>query len=147
MCLPPLTRFQTRLFAEAAQRFKFCLPDESQQRIDRFFESRPFTTTTLWWLLSSLNSLFSMSTSRHFTRIKAERSCCHCVILSLTSTSSVHPFKPLQTDWCNFRVCCCCLPDPFRGMGAWRKTMEPQKPGNSPGSGPEVIKRQRVAKE
>ena len=42
----------------------------------------------------------------------------------------------------------CCLPDPFRGMGAWRKTMEPQKPGNSPGSGgPEVIKRQRVAKE
>ena len=26
-------------------------------------------------------------------------------------------------------------------------TMEPQKPGNSPGSGPEVVKRQRVAKE
>ena len=25
--------------------------------------------------------------------------------------------------------------------------MEPQKPGNSPGSEPEVIKRQRVAKE
>ena len=25
--------------------------------------------------------------------------------------------------------------------------MEPQKPGNSPGSGPEVVKRQRVAKE
>ena len=25
--------------------------------------------------------------------------------------------------------------------------MEPQKPGNSPGLGPEVIKRQRVAKE
>ena len=43
--------------------------------------------------------------------------------------------------------CCCCLPDLFRGMGAWRKTMEPQKPGNSPGSGPEVVKRQRVAKE
>ena len=43
--------------------------------------------------------------------------------------------------------CCCCLPDPFRGMRAWRKTMEPQKPGNSPGSGPEVIERQRVAKE
>ena len=43
--------------------------------------------------------------------------------------------------------CCCCLPDPFRGMEAWRKTMEPQKPDNSPGSGPEVIKRQRVAKE
>ena len=43
--------------------------------------------------------------------------------------------------------CCCWLPDPFRGMGAWRKTMEPQKPGNTTGSGPEVIKRQRVAKE
>ena len=25
--------------------------------------------------------------------------------------------------------------------------MEPQKPGNSPGSGPEVVERQRVAKE
>ena len=25
--------------------------------------------------------------------------------------------------------------------------MEPQKPGNSPGSGPEVVKRQRVATE
>ena len=41
---------------------------------------------------------------------------------------------------------CCCLPDPFRGMGAWRKTMGPQKPGNSPGSGPEVVERKRVAK-
>ena len=39
------------------------------------------------------------------------------------------------------------LPDPFPGMGAWRKTMEPMKPGNSPGSGPEVVKRQIVAKE
>ena len=47
--------------------------------------------------------------------------------------------------WC---CCCCCwLPDPFRGMGAWRETMEPQKPGNSPGSGPEIVQRQRVAKE
>ena len=44
-------------------------------------------------------------------------------------------------------VVCCWLPEPFRGMGAWRKTMEPQKPGNSPGSGPEVVQRQRVAKE
>ena len=43
--------------------------------------------------------------------------------------------------------CCCWLPDPFRGMGAWRNTMEPQKPGNSPRSGPEVVQRQRVAKE
>ena len=43
--------------------------------------------------------------------------------------------------------CCCWLPGPFRGMGAWRKTMEPQKPCNSPGSGPEIVKRQRVAKK
>ena len=38
-------------------------------------------------------------------------------------------------------------PLPFRRMGAWRKTLEPQKLGNSPGSGPKVVKRQRVAKE
>ena len=48
----------------------------------------------------------------------------------------------LQMDLNNIPTsggCCCCLPDPFRGMGAWRKTMEPQKPGNSPGSRPDVI--------
>ena len=51
-------------------------------------------------------------------------------------------------DWLLVCCCCCCwLPDPFRGIGAWRKTMEPQKPSNSPGSGPEVVHRQRVAKE
>ena len=38
-------------------------------------------------------------------------------------------------------------PTPSEGLGAWRKTMEPQKPGNSQGSGPEVVERQRVAKE
>ena len=35
---------------------------------------------------------------------------------------------------------------PSEGWGR-RKTMEPQKPGNFPGSGLEVVKRQRVAKE
>ena len=39
------------------------------------------------------------------------------------------------------------LPEPFRGMGAWRKTMEHQKPGKSPGLDPEVLERQRVVKE
>ena len=39
------------------------------------------------------------------------------------------------------------LTDSFRALGAWRKTMEPQKPGNSPGLGPEVVERRRVAKE
>ena len=32
-------------------------------------------------------------------------------------------------------------------MGAWRKTIEPHQPGNSPGSGPEVVEKQRVAKK
>ena len=32
-------------------------------------------------------------------------------------------------------------------MGAWRKTIEPQKPGKFQGPGPEVVERQRVAKE
>ena len=39
------------------------------------------------------------------------------------------------------------LPDPFRGMGAWWKTMEPQNSGNSPGPGPEVVEKRRVAKQ
>ena len=34
------------------------------------------------------------------------------------------------------------LPDPFRGMGAWRNTMEPQKPENFPEPRPQVVKRQ-----
>ena len=29
-------------------------------------------------------------------------------------------------------------------IGAWQKTMEPQKPGNSPQPGPEIVERQRV---
>ena len=32
-------------------------------------------------------------------------------------------------------------------MGAWRKIMEPQKPGNFPGPELEVVERQRVAKD
>ena len=34
-------------------------------------------------------------------------------------------------------------PHPFRGMGAWRKTINSQKPGNSPAPGTEVVKRDR----
>ena len=34
------------------------------------------------------------------------------------------------------------LPNPFRGMGAWWKALEPQKSGNSPRPGPEVVERQ-----
>ena len=53
-----------------------------------------------------------------------------------------------QNDSLDISDCCCCrLPHPFRGMGAWQMTMKPKKPGNSPGSGPEVVERQRVAKE
>ena len=32
-------------------------------------------------------------------------------------------------------------------MGEWRKTIEPQKPGNSPGLGQEIVERRRVNKE
>ena len=32
-------------------------------------------------------------------------------------------------------------------MGGWRETKVPQKPGSFPGSGPEVVERQRVTKE
>ena len=39
------------------------------------------------------------------------------------------------------------LPDSFQEVGARRKTMEPEKPGNFPGSEPQVIERQRVAQE
>ena len=35
----------------------------------------------------------------------------------------------------------------FSRDGAWRKTMEPQNPGSSPGPGPEVREKQKVAKE
>ena len=42
--------------------------------------------------------------------------------------------------------CCCCYPTPSEGLGAWRKTIESHKAGNSPGLGPEVIERQKVTK-
>ena len=32
-------------------------------------------------------------------------------------------------------------------MGAWWKTTEPQEPDNSPRPGPEVVEKQKVAKE
>ena len=35
----------------------------------------------------------------------------------------------------------------FREMRVWWKTTEPQKLGNSSGPGPEVIEKQKVAKE
>ena len=38
------------------------------------------------------------------------------------------------------------LLDPRRWMGAGRETMEPQKPGNSPRSGPEFVDKQRITK-
>ena len=38
------------------------------------------------------------------------------------------------------------LPNPFREMGVWRKTMESQKLGNSPGPGPKVIETKKLPK-
>ena len=43
-----------------------------------------------------------------------------------SSPSSVEiQFESLVSSCC-FCCCCCWLPDPFRGMGAWRETMEPR---------------------
>ena len=39
------------------------------------------------------------------------------------------------------------LPDPFQGTGACWKTMKPQKQSNSSGPAPEVLQRQKIAKE
>ena len=47
----------------------------------------------------------------------------------------------------DFDVVAVVVTRPFRGTTAWRKTMEPQKQARSPGSGPEVVERQRIAKE
>ena len=61
-----------------------------------------------------------------------------------TLKNSIHSFPAWRSA---FRGCgeqagkLLLLPDPFRGMGAWRKTMEPQKPQNSPGPEPEFVKR------
>ena len=39
------------------------------------------------------------------------------------------------------------LPDPFLGMGAWRRITKPQKPGNPTSPGPEVVNRKRFTNE
>ena len=39
------------------------------------------------------------------------------------------------------------LPDHFKDMWGWRNTIKPQKPPDFPGSGSEVVDRQRVAKK
>ena len=57
------------------------------------------------------------------------------------------PKTPEKKDCFVFVVVVVVVTGPFRGMGAWRKTMEPQRPGNSPGSGPEVVERQRISKK
>jgi len=39
------------------------------------------------------------------------------------------------------------LPDPFRGMRAWRNSAETQQPGHAPWSGPEVKNGRSSAKD
>ena len=57
-------------------------------------------------------------------------------------TNSLQFYKMLTTS-CNKPkikvIGYCCYPTPSK---EWRKTMEPQKPDNSPGPGPEVVERQ-----
>ena len=38
------------------------------------------------------------------------------------------------------------LPEPFHGMGLWRENIESQKPDNSPGLRPDVVKGEKVVK-
>ena len=38
------------------------------------------------------------------------------------------------------------LPDPFREMGGWRETMEPQKAGSSLRPGPKVVEKKEVGR-
>ena len=52
-------------------------------------------------------------------------------------------FTPVEKYW-GLRLL---SPDPFPRMGAWRKTMEPQKPSNFTGCRPEIIERHRVVKK
>ena len=89
----------------------------------------------------------SRRASSVIAKAKAEARQTTCSSLSPKSNpKSVHSLlRSIAGSSC---CCCCCwLPDLFRGIGAWQKTMEPQKPGNCPGSEPEVVERQRVAKE
>ena len=46
-----------------------------------------------------------------------------------------------------FSCCCYCDTRPPSRNRAWRRITEPQKPGNSPEPGPEVVERHRVVKE
>ena len=57
-----------------------------------------------------------------------------------------HEWKPLVAAK-SMLLLLLLLSDPFRGMGAWQKTMGPQKPGQLSGPGPEVVGRPRVAKD
>ena len=87
----------------------------------------PFFTGGAMLLMSLTHSTFATIVMRF-----------HCATLPTSDIIvmfSQYVLRPLLT------VCCCCLPDLFQGMGAWRKTMETQKPGNSTGPGPEVVKR------
>ena len=59
--------------------------------------------------------------------------------------SSTHKFpRPPLRNLCSLLLL---FTRPLPRDGAWQKTTEPQKPGNSPGSGSEIVERQRVAKE
>ena len=104
---------------------------------------------SLWKVYSRSNSFIVLSQFQMAQQTQARLSNGSCYYRLFQICLASRLFSQTSFGWPPSLLCCCCcwLPDPFRGMGAWRNTMEPQKPGNSPGSGPEVVKRPRVAKE
>ena len=62
------------------------------------------------------------------------------------NTGSARPCR-MQCSALNAKLLLLLLPGPLEGLGAWQKTMKPQKPGNSPGPGLEVAQRKMVVKE
>ena len=61
---------------------------------------------------------------------------------SLAITGKANSLQRKRTASVRGQMMLLLLPDPFQGMRLRLKTMEPKKPGNSPGPGQEVVKRQ-----
>ena len=58
-----------------------------------------------------------------------------------------HAFSALHSTTSHRMVPVAVVTQPLPRVEAWQESMEPQKTGNSLGPGPEVVQRQRIAKE
>ena len=110
-------------------------------------ETEYVTDHNVFWTDASVVLRYIQNTSSRYMSFVANR----LELIHTLSTPQQWRYVPTNVNPADIGsggvCCCCCLPDPFRGMGAWRKTMEPQKPGNYPGSGPEVVERQKVPEQ